>query len=66
MTEPTKRKRAPGGGRKVELTDGKRVNVFLDAHSLRTAEALGTGNVSRGIRRALALFRAPQNEPESS
>lgn len=33
--------------------DGKRVQVYLDAESLKIAAAIGNGNVSKGIRRAL-------------
>jgi hypothetical protein len=40
-------------GRPTEMDGGKRVNVYLDADSLRVAEGLGGGNVSRGIRIAL-------------
>lgn len=32
---------------------GKRVQVYLDAESLRAAAILGFGNVSEGIRKAL-------------
>lgn len=41
-------------GRPAELEGGKRVNVYLDAASLDTAAKLGLGNVSEGIRIALA------------
>jgi hypothetical protein len=41
-------------GRPTELNGGKRVNVYLDQASLDAATALGNGNVSEGIRRALA------------
>lgn len=36
-----------------KLEGGQRVNVFLDAESLRRAAELGDGNVSKGIRRAV-------------
>lgn len=42
------------GGRPAELDGGRRVNVYLDASSLQRAAELGDGNVSEGIRRALA------------
>ncbi|MHA7682273.1 hypothetical protein [Cupriavidus sp. PET2-C1] len=42
-----------GPGRPAELTDGKRLNVYLDGPTLELAAALGGGNVSLGIRRAL-------------
>ena len=42
-------------GRPSEMTGGKRVNVYLDAASLGTAAALGDGNVSEGIRKALEV-----------
>lgn len=44
----------PEVGRPAEMTEGKRVNVYLDAQSLEAAKALGGGNVSEGIRIALA------------
>jgi hypothetical protein len=43
----------PIAGRPSKMEGGKRVNVYLDAASLRRAEALGKGNVSEGIRIAL-------------
>lgn len=36
------------------MANGKRVNVYLDAASLARAAELGDGNVSEGIRAALA------------
>jgi hypothetical protein len=41
-------------GRPVEMTGGKRVNLYLDAPSLARAAELGGGNVSEGVRIALA------------
>ena len=40
-------------GRPTEMTEGRRVNVYLDAASLARAAELGGGNVSEGIRMAL-------------
>lgn len=37
-----------------KLEGGKRINVYLDDASLARAAELGNGNVSEGIRRALA------------
>lgn len=42
-------------GRPAEIEGGKRVNVYLDAASLASAAELGGGNVSEGIRIALAV-----------
>lgn len=39
------------------MKNGKRVNVYLDAISLATAENIGNGNVSEGIRLALQRSR---------
>lgn len=50
-------------GRPVELTGGKRVQVYLDAESLDRAANLGNGNVSEGIRKALAATKS--TPPES-
>ena len=49
--KPTKPKTKPG--RPPSLSGGKRVNVYLDAASLKAADKLGGGNVSEGIRMAL-------------
>ena len=38
-----------------KLNDGRRVSVYLDGQALNRAAALGDGNVSEGIRRALEL-----------
>lgn len=43
-----------GVGRPAALAAGKRVNVYLDASSIARAAELGNGNVSEGIRLALA------------
>lgn len=40
-------------GRPVELLDGKRINIYLDASRLEKARKIGGGNVSEGIRSAL-------------
>lgn len=42
-------------GRPSEMTGGKKVNTYLDAESIATAQRLGNGNVSEGIRKALKL-----------
>ncbi len=57
----TKPKASPG--RPPSLSGGKRVNVYLDAASLKAADKLGGGNVSEGIRMSLnnAAFRYPFN-----
>jgi hypothetical protein len=43
----------PQVGAPVVLDGGKRVNVYLDAESLKIASDLGKGNVSEGIRISL-------------
>ncbi len=50
-----------GRGRPAEMTDGRRIQVYLDAASLKIAERLGGGNVSAGIRAALAAANANEN-----
>ena len=42
------------GGRKATLVGGTRINIYMDAASHATAKQLGRGNVSEGIRLALA------------
>lgn len=44
-------------GRPAEMSGGKKVNTYLDAESIETAKRLGNGNVSEGIRIALAAQR---------
>ena len=41
-------------GRPTEMDGGKRTNIYLDAESRATAERIGNGNISDGIRIALA------------
>lgn len=41
-------------GRPPEMAGGKRTNIYLDEDGRATAEKLGNGNVSEGIRIALA------------
>lgn len=46
---------APGPvGRPATMNGGKRVQVYLDGESIEQAKLLGAGNVSEGIRLALA------------
>lgn len=40
-------------GRPVKMEGGKRVQVYMDAESLRIAAKIGDGNISAGIREAL-------------
>lgn len=56
-----KAKRAPG--RPVEMKDGKRVNVYLDAATLEEAQKLGDGNVSDGLRRAVLIAKQTGETP---
>lgn len=59
-TKKTRHKRTPsnprGAGAPVTV-GGKPVQVYLDAASLVTAQALGDGNVSAGVRVALKMAR---------
>lgn len=50
-TKPVQTKKRPVG--RPAGVDGNRVQVYLDAESLKTAARLGNGNVSEGIRKAL-------------
>jgi hypothetical protein len=56
--------RWPSGrvGRPRLMEGGRRLNIYLDSASLETAARLGGGNVSEGIRLALAALR-PENVP---
>lgn len=44
-------------GRPAEMTGGKRRNIYLDAASREIAERIGNGNISEGIRLALASYK---------
>ena len=44
-------------GRPAEMTGGKRRNIYMDDESAAIAEKLGNGNVSDGIRIALAMVK---------
>ena len=44
-------------GRPAEMAGGKRSNIYLDAESRATAERIGNGNISDGIRIALAMAK---------
>ena len=46
----------PGAGRPARMNNGGRINVYLDEASISTACKLGGGNVSEGIRKALAAM----------
>lgn len=49
-------------GRPSELECGRRRNVYLDDESIERAKALGSGNISDGIRRALQVA-TDQSQP---
>ena len=51
-------------GRPPEIDAGRRVQVYLDAASLRIAARLGGGNTSAGIRAALAAHNRAANNPK--
>lgn len=53
-TVVAQKKKNPGG-RPALMEGGKRVQVYLDEASLAVAKRCGKGNVSEGIRLALAL-----------
>lgn len=44
-------------GRPAEMTGGKRRNIYLDDESAAIAEKLGNGNISDGIRIAMAMAK---------
>lgn len=44
---------APPLGRPAELDAARRISVTLGARHVETAQAIGNGNVSAGLRRAL-------------
>lgn len=50
----------PKLGRPMEIENGRRVNLWLDAASVERAEVLGDGNVSAGVRKALASVLDPR------
>lgn len=54
----------PRLGRPPEIESGRRVNLWLDAASVERAEALGGGNVSAGVRKALATILPADTESD--
>lgn len=58
--------RWPSGrvGRPRLMEGGRRINIYLDSVSLETADKLGGGNVSEGIRLALAALRPGKKQAE--
>lgn len=57
MTEKSKRGGTrPGAGRPAEIADARRVNVTLDPATIERAKEIGAGNVSQGIRTAVAAY----------
>lgn len=52
-----------GAGRKPSVSNdgGKKVTVYLDAETVAKAKALGDGNVSLGIRRAVTSVTTPDS-----
>ena len=52
-------------GRPPEIAGGKKVNTYLDAESIEIAKRLGKGNVSEGIRIALANSAAATTDDNS-
>ena len=53
MPRKPKPKTPRPAGRPVEMTEGRAVNVYLDAESVAKAVKLGDGKISAGIREAL-------------
>lgn len=56
-TKPVQPEKRPVG--RPSDVDGKRVQVYLDAESMKTAARLGNGNISDGIRKALKAAAPP-------
>jgi len=54
---PVKQRRTGKPGRPVTV-DGKMTSIYLDQRSLEIALAIGGGNISAGIRLALAAYEA--------
>jgi len=55
--KPVKQCRTGKPGRPVTI-DGKMASVYLDRRSLEIALAIGNGNISAGVRLALAAYEA--------
>jgi hypothetical protein len=60
MKKTAARQRAPGAGRPSEVAETRPVTVTLDRATIDKARKVGAGNVSRGIRMAIAGY--PKNE----
>ena len=50
-------------GRRPKMAGGVRINLYLDAATVEAARRLGSGNLSLGVRRAVAMA-AQSNQPE--
>lgn len=57
-TTPTNTQAASTLGRPVKMSGGKSRMVYLDQSSIDVALAIGDGNISAGIRLALAAYEA--------
>lgn len=54
-----KRKRKPGGGRKPSAIPTHPVRLSLDAGTVHRGKAIGFGNLSAGVRTAVAACPVP-------
>lgn len=52
-----------GPGRPFALAEGRRINLYLDAGSIAIAARLGGGNISAGVRAALASADKSRKNP---
>lgn len=53
--ENEKQKRPVGAPPKMK--DGRKMHVYLDAATIEIAQRLGDGNISEGIRKAVAAYK---------
>lgn len=63
IPKTTPKKTAPGPGRPFTMAGGRRINLYLDAGSIATAARLGGGNISAGVRAALASADKSRKNP---
>lgn len=61
-----KRKNKPGQGRKPGPIPVKPVRLSLDDATVSKGRAIGSGNLSAGVRTAVDHFPIPENDPPES
>jgi hypothetical protein len=51
---------APLPGRPPKMQGGRRINLWLDAATIKRAQEIGDGSISEGLRKAVRNYPAPK------